>query len=74
MSDQEENEEELTLAEAAKESGYTIPTLLRAIQRGSLSGQEGIMIIHMPVWLVKHKDLLEYIARMKAKGRGPGVR
>lgn len=77
MSDQEENEE-LTLAQAKREYGYALNTLLQAIQRGSLPARKGKVKVEREVkievdaWFVRRQDIEEYIAQAKKKGKGPG--
>lgn len=64
-------QEELTLAEAAKQYGYAPHTLLQAIKRGSLSGHLGKVVIELDAWLVHREDLEDYIANAKKQGKGP---
>ncbi len=69
---EDDESEELTLAEAARQFGYDRNTLLRAIQRGSLSGRQGTL--EVKAWFVRRQDLEDYIKRAMKKGRGPGTR
>lgn len=72
VEDEFSDEEELTLAEAARQYGYAPQTILLAIHRGSLPAHRGKVKIEVDAWFVSRQNLEEYIARAKDKGKGPG--
>ena len=61
------NDEWLTISEAAKLSGYHPETLRELVRDGKIKGRKVSI-----VWLVDRESLLAYLAKAKASGEKRG--